>query len=107
MKKLLLPLLLAGFSFLNAQTHFCAKNKQAALQNQFDMQGKMSSAAAAQISHEMRYDVKFVHLDLNVERTNKNVSGNVKTMATVTGAVLDTFMTLLHQNYTVDSIRFN
>ena len=68
---------------------------------------KSSNSAASALSHEMKYDLKFVHLNLNVERTNKTISGNVKTIATVTASSLDTFMTLLHQNYTIDSIRFN
>lgn len=68
---------------------------------------KTSQTAATALSHEMNYDVKFVHLNLNIERTNKTISGNVKTVATVTANSLDTFMTLLHQNYTIDSIRFN
>lgn len=44
---------------------------------------------------------------LNVERTTKYVSGGVKTVAKVTAPSLDTFMCLLHQNHTIDSIRFN
>ncbi|MDI1353912.1 MAG: M1 family aminopeptidase [bacterium] len=91
---------------LSAQEHACAKVKQASMANYFNQQAK-PAAASPQISHDMKYDVKFVHLDLKCERTNKAVSGNVKTIATVTSAVLDTFMTLLHQNYTIDSVRFN
>lgn len=44
---------------------------------------------------------------MNLERTNKYVSGKVKTVATETAGPLDTFMCLLHQNHTIDSIRFN
>ena len=65
------------------------------------------AALSPQISHELKYDLKFVHLDLNVERINKYISGGVKTIAKVVSAPLDTFMTLLHQNFTIDSIRFN
>lgn len=68
---------------------------------------KFKQSAATALSHEMNYDVKFVHLNLNIERTNKTISGHVKTIATVTANTLDTFMTLLHENYTIDSIRFN
>ncbi|MBL7933552.1 MAG: T9SS type A sorting domain-containing protein [Bacteroidia bacterium] len=87
--------------------HVCAKTKQAAYAKQFSMQAKMASQPSPFISHEMKYDMKFVHLDLNVERINKNISGNVKTIATVTAATLDTFMTLLHKNYIIDSVYFN
>ena len=106
MKKILLSLSLLTVYFSNAQQHFCAKVKQGSLARQFEAQAKMSTTSA-QISHETKYDVKFVHLNLNVERTNKSISGNVKTVATVTAAVMDTFLTLLHQNYIIDSIHFN
>lgn len=90
-----------------AQQHVCAKSKQAALAKHFYVAAKLASQPSAQISHEAKYDVKFVHLNLNVERINKNVGGNVLTVATVTAAALDTFMTLLHQNHVVDSVYFN
>src|SRR4051812_10554529 len=106
MKKILLPLMILIAGLCQAQQHFCAKTKQGALQRQMNLQARMAAAAPTQISHETKYDVKFVHLDLNIERTNKNISGNVKTVARVT-SVLDTFMTLLHQNYQVDSVYFN
>lgn len=95
------------FSFqLNAQEHPCAQHKRQSLQRTFNVQAKLS-AVAPQISHEMKYDIKFVHLDLNVERNTKFIRGGVTTVATVTSAVLDTFQTLLHLNHTIDSIRFN
>lgn len=59
------------------------------------------------IPHEMNYDVKFVHLNLNLERNTKYISGNVKTVATVTVSVMDTFMCALHQVFTIDSIKIN
>lgn len=95
------------FSFqLNAQEHPCAQHKQQSLQRVFNAQSKLS-AVAPQISHEMKYDIKFVHLDLQVERNTKFIRGGVTTVATVTSAVLDTFQTLLHLNHAIDSIRFN
>lgn len=108
MKQFLLLTFVIASAISNAQhQHVCAKAKQASLQREFDIQAKISNVTAAQISHETKYDVKFVHLDLNVERINKYISGNVKTIATVTASVLDTFQTLLHQNYTIDSVYFN
>jgi len=106
MKKSLLLSILFIALFAKAQQNPCSKAKQASAARQINMQAKMMSLNP-QISHELEYDVKFVHLNLNVERTNKNVSGGVKTVATVTAAALDTFMTLLHQNHIVDSVRFN
>src|SRR5688572_32727259 len=52
-------------------------------------------SASSLISHENKYDVKFVHLDLNVQDYTKTISGNVKTVAKVVGATLDTFMCVL------------
>ncbi|MBS1651704.1 MAG: hypothetical protein JSU07_06805 [Bacteroidetes bacterium] len=101
MKKITLTLLflILGTIFF-AQEHFCAKAKKASAQHQINHQFK-TSALSALVSHELKYDVKFVHLNLFLERTNKNVSGSVKTVAQVTTAVLDTFMALLHQNHTI------
>lgn len=86
--------------------HPCSsgKTRNAAVIN---MLNARSAALNPQLSHELKYDVKFVHLNLNVERTNLYISGGVKTVATVTANALDTFMTLLHQNYTIDSVRIN
>ncbi len=107
MKKLFLGICfsLCSQTIFFAQQHFCSRTKSATLAREMNLQAK--SALAGQIQHELKYDVKFVHLNLNLERTNKIISGGVKTIATVTAAVLDTFMTILHQNHTIDSIRFN
>ena len=106
MKKVAFILGILSSIILNAQEHYCAKAKQISAARTIQAQ-KLTSANSIQIVHEAKYDVKFVHLNLNLERINKNVSGGVKTIATVTAAVLDTFQTLLHQNHTIDSIRFN
>src|SRR4051812_33956111 len=100
MKKIILSFFILLTCILNAQEHFCAKAKRTSVAIQFNQQARPSSANQL-ISHELKYDIKFVHLNLNVERTNKYISGNVKTVATVTAASLDTFMTLLHQNHTI------
>jgi aminopeptidase N len=105
MKKLFLFLSIVGLKGV-AQTHFCAKHKQGSTTTQI-MHQQRTANLAPQISHDLKYDVKFVHLNLNLERTNKNISGGVKTVATVTATSLDTFMVVLHQNHTVDSVRFN
>lgn len=106
MKKLFLAITLLGASFLTAQEHFCAKSKKVSAAHQINQQVR-TSALLPQISHEIKYDVKFVHLMLNLERTTKYVSGGVKTVATVTASAMDTFACLLHQNHTIDSVRFN
>ncbi len=65
------------------------------------------SSTSAYISHEKSYDVHFVHLNLNVERTTKYLSGSARTVATVTAATIDTFGCVLHQVIVIDSARVN
>src|SRR4051812_33800969 len=107
MRKLLVILTLLGGFSLCAQEHLCAIHKQRSASIKLQNQSQQKSSLLQQTAHEHKYDVKFVHLDVNVERTNKNISGNVKTVAQVSASALDTFMTILHTNHTIDSIRFN
>lgn len=95
-----------GITAIHSQEHMCAQGKQAHAQHLIE-HAKRTSALSPFISHELKYDVKFVHLNLNLERNTKYVSGGVKTIAKVTASSMDTFMCLLHQNHTIDSIRFN
>ncbi len=106
MKKIFLSLLAISALSANAQEHLCAKHKQISSAKISQYQSQKSSLPP-QGAHENEYDVKFVHLDVNVERTNKYISGSVKTVAKVSAASLDTFVTILHLNHAIDSIRFN
>jgi aminopeptidase N len=56
---------------------------------------------------QAKYDVKFHHLNLNVERTSTTISGNVRTIATVVQGPLDTFAFELYGGLTIDSIVSN
>lgn len=107
MKLKLFVLLLTVSSILSAQhEHACATGKQQSEERTRNLLAR-SAQANPNISHELRYDVKFVHLNLNLERNTKYISGNVRTVATVTSNVLDTFMCILHQVFTIDSIKIN
>lgn len=88
-----------------AQEHFCAKSK---IQHKPATQ-KNSLMKSVQSSSNLmnNYDVKFHQLNLNLERTNKNISGYVETIANVVSSQLDTFAFVLHQNFTIDSIYIN
>ena len=99
-------ILFAQLATAQQPQHACAAGKRASAKHLLRAQAREASLTAL-TSHELKYDVKFVHLNLNVERTTKFISGNVKTVATVTMLPMDTFMTLLHQNHTIDSLRFN
>lgn len=53
------------------------------------------------------YDLKFYHLNVNIERTTTFISGNVRCLATVKSLTLDSFGFELHSNHTVDSVILN
>jgi len=54
-----------------------------------------------------KYDMKFQHLNLNMERTGKTVSGSVRSIAQVKSNTLDTFGLELYSNLIIDSARIN
>ena len=54
-----------------------------------------------------KYDVKFYKLDIDVERNNVDVAGNVLMNAKVVAAVLDTFVFELNSALNIDSIKIN
>ena len=101
---------LAFFSILNSfsQTHYCAEhkaqrfNKQAAINSSV----KKTSQITA-VPKENMYDLKFYHLNVNVERNTTYISGNVKSLAKVVTSSLDSFAFVLHQNHTIDSVYVN
>lgn len=96
---------LAVFSFMkiHAQTdHFCAKHKAK------NFNKKVSIALPpGYVPPENKYDLKFYHLNVNVERNTSYISGNVKSKALVVAASLDSFAFVLHQNHTIDSVYVN
>ncbi|MEW6773941.1 MAG: M1 family aminopeptidase [Bacteroidota bacterium] len=87
------------------QQHLCAKTKI------HHRSASSKNALLKQIQSGTNlmnnYDVKFHHLNLNLERTNKNISGYVRTIAKVVSTQLDTFAFVLHQNFIIDSIYIN
>lgn len=99
-------IVLLNLSVSAQHEHLCASQKRHAVARQLQLAQRAQNTNSL-ISHEYKYDMKFVHLNLNLERTTKYVSGNAKTVARVSAAALDTFMTLLHENLVIDSIYFN
>lgn len=88
-----------NLSFLQAQ-HSCATHKQAS----FERQLQKRNAFLSEMQKMEEYDVVFHHLNLNLERTNTQISGNVITHAVSKVASLDTFLFQLHANFTIDSV---
>lgn len=65
---------------------------------------RRASTSANATSLMQQYDMKFQFLDLEIQRDTNRVKGNVKTLAQVSVAALDTFVFELHSNYTIDSV---
>ncbi len=96
--------MLPVFTFSQVQHHCSAHKIKAGLATAAHNQ-KTSASSATNFSN--RYDLRFVHLDLALENNTKYISGNVKSIGVVTTPPLDTFVVLLHQVMTVDSVYFN
>src|ERR1700750_1529276 len=105
MKKTLLLLLVISCCFAQAQ-HPCSVSKKSPAQRMIDINSK-KKVLGSQLSHEWKYDMKFVHLDLEVQDYTKYIKGNVKMISRVIAPTLDTFMLVLAQSLTIDSIRIN
>ena len=99
---------LALFSMLNSfsQTqHYCADHKAQRFNKQMSINAALAKTAqTTAVPKENMYDLKFYHLNINVERNSLSVSGNVKSLAKVVTASLDSFAFVLHQNHTIDSV---
>jgi aminopeptidase N len=109
MKKLL-PLFFAVTSFVTtyAQSHYCADHKAQRFNKQMAINGAVNKTTqSTAIPLENKYDLKFYHLNVNVERNISYISGNVRSIAKVVATSLDSFAFVLHQNHTIDSVYVN
>lgn len=84
--------------------HACATHKAKYFNKAF---AKQSTLPIGYVPPENKYDLKFYHLNLNVERNTRYVSGHVVSKAKVVVASLDSFAFVLHQNHTIDSVYVN
>jgi aminopeptidase N len=84
--------------------HACATHKAKYFNKAF---AKQSALPIGYVPPENKYDLKFYHLNLNVERNTRYVSGHVVSKAKVVIASLDSFAFILHQNHTIDSVYVN
>jgi hypothetical protein len=100
-----LYIVLATFTINTLQAqHACASHKAKYFNKAF---AKQSTLPIGYVPPENKYDLKFYHLNLNVERNTRYVSGNVVSKAKVVVANLDSFAFVLHQNHTIDSVYVN
>ena len=101
---------LAFFSALNSfsQTHYCADHKAQRFNKQIAINAVVAKTAQSAVApKENMYDLKFYHLNINIERNTRYISGNVKSKAKVLAASLDSFAFVLHENHTIDSVYVN
>lgn len=90
------------FVKMSAQHYSCS-----ALKSRFVNIKKANRSTTSYIAPESFYDLKFYHLNLNIERNSTFISGHVLSKAKVVVASLDTFAFLLHLNYSIDSVYVN
>jgi aminopeptidase N len=102
-----LSALLYSFTQLRAQQHYCSDFKSARGVKAVSKATAHARIASATPPAENKYDLKFYHLNINVERNTRYISGNVKSKAKVVTAVLDSFAFVLHTNHTIDSVYVN
>lgn len=93
--------LLTGFLLSNASANSFCKYKSEAKSS------VLQTVSSRQSQLQNDYDAKFHHLSLNIERTNKYISGSVRTIAKVLAPQLDTFAFELHSNLSIDSVVLN
>ncbi len=99
--------LIVCFSSLSAQeyqfpelNHYCSKSRLA-------FKALTGSKDIEQSHLLFQYDVKFYHLDLQVENNAVDISGNVTIKAKVVNTQIDTFVFELVDELIVDEILFN
>lgn len=110
MKKILHFLFaITSIASLNAQSsHYCADHKAQRFNKILAAnQAAQKTAATNAIPLENKYDLKFYHLNVNIERNSSSISGNVLSKALVVAPSLDSFAFVLHQNHTIDSVYVN
>lgn len=93
-------------TFSYSQIHNCQKSKLIHFLNN-EKYNKNLSTNVSQIMHEFKYDLNYAQLNLNMEKNTKDISGNVLLVAKSNTSNIDTFMCLIHQNYTITSVQFN
>ena len=99
---------LFAFATMSAQTHYCADHKAQRFNKIVATKQSINkTSSTSSIPLENKYDLKFYHLNVNVERNTSYISGNVLTKALVVATSLDSFAFVLHQNHTIDSVYVN
>ena len=104
MKKVIIALFLISLSLQAQHKNACAQAKLRNVTN-----GGMSAMLATpyMVNLENKYDLHFYNLNLNLSIANKNVSGNVRSLATVKDASIDSFAFELYNTFTIDSVILN
>ncbi|MFK8045996.1 MAG: M1 family aminopeptidase [Crocinitomicaceae bacterium] len=96
--------LISALTIAQTGSHYCAKHKAA---SSLFTQDRSNTLNVSQIATTELYDVHFYKLDLNVERTTTDISGEVEIHATVLASSLNLFLFELHEDLTINSIFVN
>ncbi len=107
MKKIIFGFLLLGIFGVYGQegAYQCSESKSE--RQIINNQDRSNTLNLSQIALTELYDVHFYKLDLNVERTTRDLSGIVEIHATVTRSGLNTVLFELHEDLTINSIVIN
>ncbi|MFI5141363.1 MAG: hypothetical protein ACHQII_03305, partial [Bacteroidia bacterium] len=106
MKKIIFALSIISASMQAQNKYACAETKIKSHANNASRTASML-ASSYLVNLENQYDLKFYHLNLNLSNVNKVISGNVRTLATITSTSLDSFAFELYNTYTIDSVLLN
>jgi len=100
-----IALSITGFAQLNMPN----KNSCSQAKSKRDINNSVNAMLATpyMVNLENKYDLKFYNLNLNLTTANKNVSGNVRTLATVKSTTIDSFAFELYNTYVIDSVILN
>ncbi|MHB8261020.1 MAG: M1 family aminopeptidase [Bacteroidia bacterium] len=98
-----LPISIISLSLQAQHKHACSEAK---IRNGVHTVSSML-ASPYLVNLENKYDLKFYHLYLNLSTANKNISGNVRTLATVKSTTIDSFAFELYNTYIIDSVLLN
>lgn len=105
MKKLVIALFVISLSMQAQRKGSCASVKSRNQSNHASISSMLASSYM--INLEDQYDLNFYHLNINLSIANKNVSGNVRSLATVKSASLDSFAFELYSTMIIDSVYLN
>jgi aminopeptidase N len=84
----------------DASTHYCAAHKQQQAPQ------RKTRATSTGVYNMAKYDVSYYHLDISAETNTLYLAGSTEIAATALASI-DSFCFELHDDYTIDSVKYN